>query len=91
MPDHVHFFATPIAGAKPLSVAIGKWKEWTAREILRERREAAPFWQPGFFDHVLRSSESQSEKWDYVFNNPVRAGLVASAADWPFAGKIDFE
>ena len=41
-----------------------------------------------FFDHVLRSDESYSEKWNYVRNNPVRAGLVQNADDWPYAGEI---
>ncbi|MDD2239660.1 MAG: transposase [Kiritimatiellae bacterium] len=46
-------------------------------------------WQEGFFDHALRSSESYSEKWNYVRMNPVRAGLVNNAEDWPFTGEID--
>lgn len=46
-------------------------------------------WQKGFFDHVLRTAESYSAKWAYVRQNPVRAGLVAEADDWPFLGQID--
>lgn len=46
-------------------------------------------WQPEFFDHVLRSSESYSEKWDYVRQNPVRAQLVKGANDWPWQGEIE--
>jgi hypothetical protein len=34
-----------------------------------------------FFDHLLRSNESYSEKWNYVFDNPVRAGLVSKAQE----------
>jgi len=45
-------------------------------------------WQPGFFDHVLRSDESYAEKWNYVRDNPVRAGLVGSAGHWPYQGEI---
>jgi hypothetical protein len=46
------------------------------------------FWQPGFFDHLLRHDESYAEKWDYVWRNPVRAGLVAKPEDWPYQGEI---
>jgi len=46
-------------------------------------------WQDGFFDHVLRSSESYGEKWEYVRMNPVRAGLVKQTEDWPFIGEIE--
>jgi hypothetical protein len=44
--------------------------------------------QAGFFDHILRSDESYSEKWNYVRDNPVRAGLVETADDWPYQGEI---
>lgn len=92
MPDHVHFMAMPSsAGAKRLHLAVGRWKEWTARALLRMTGASAPFWQAEFFDHVLRSAESRSEKWSYIRQNPVRAGLVARAEDWPYAGAIDFE
>lgn len=45
-------------------------------------------WQRGFFDHVLRNSESYAQKWDYVRENPVRANLVNEADQWPFQGEI---
>jgi len=43
-------------------------------------------WQREFFDHVLRSDEGYAEKWDYVRENPVRAGLVRSPNEWPYFG-----
>jgi hypothetical protein len=48
----------------------------------------AQLWEEGFFDHVLRSDESYSQKWNYVRENPVRAGLVKSVEDWPCQGEI---
>jgi putative transposase len=45
-------------------------------------------WQRGFFDHLLRNSESYAQKWNYVWENPVRAGLASKVEDWPFAGEI---
>jgi putative transposase len=50
--------------------------------------EQNSLWQPGFFDHVLRSDESYAQKWEYVRGNPVRAGLVASWQEWPHQGEI---
>ena len=46
-------------------------------------------WQEEFFDHVLRSSESYGQKWDYVKENPVRAGLVKNSGEWPWQGEIE--
>ena len=47
-----------------------------------------PIWQRSFFDHVLRNDESYAQKWNYVRENPVRAGLVTKADDWPYSGEI---
>ncbi len=88
MPDHVHFFCAPAGGASDLSVFVGKWKEWTAKYLIRRRGVAAPVWQTRFFDHVLRSEESLSEKWEYFRQNPVRAGLVTGADEWPYQGEL---
>ena len=77
-----------------LSDFVGFWKSYTSRRINtlgrpRSTPAATTLWQREFFDHVLRSSESYSEKWNYVRDNPVRAGLVALADDWPYAGDIE--
>ncbi len=91
MPDHVHFFATPVGDGARLARFVGAWKEWTAKRVARDHGAVLPLWQPRFFDHVLRSEESYAEKRAYVLNNPVRAGLVGTAEAWPFSGWIDFE
>jgi len=49
---------------------------------------ASPHSQKGFFDHLLRSGESYSQKWEYVRDNPVRAGLVEAWEEWPYNGEI---
>jgi len=91
MPDHVHFFTSPCSETpSSLSRVVGKWKEWTAKRLLAHLAANAPLWQEEFFDHVLRSRESYSEKRDYVENNPVRARMVVHASDWPYAGSIHF-
>ena len=96
MPDHVHFVCRPELGARKLSEFIGLWKSWTSRRMnaLGGPRSATAatttgLWQREFFDHVLRSNESYSEKWNYVFDNPVRAGLITAAQEWKYAGEIE--
>jgi len=86
LPDHLYLFV-----ALPDNVDLGDWNG-TLKRFLARAVEAAgssdPIWQRGFFDHLLRSSESYSEKWNYVRENPVRAGLVSRADDWPYSGEI---
>ena len=89
MPDHIHFF-TAAGGredGKDLSQFMSDWKRWAKRQI-RASGLRSFGWQDEFFDHVLRSSESYEEKWEYVRMNPVRAGLVSNADDWPYQGEI---
>ena len=86
MPDHVHFFCVPELDAKPLENFVGKWKEWTAKYLGHRAGIDMPLWQAEFFDRLLRSSDSHSRKWEYVRQNPVRAGLVAHHEDWQYQG-----
>ena len=89
MPDHVHLFCRADLGAKALPVFMQRWKEWSSKRMARELKLSERVCQEEFFDHVLRSSESYSQKWDYVKENPVRAGLVKSSDEWPWQGEIE--
>jgi len=94
MPDHVHLFCRAELSAKPLSQFMALWKSYTSRQIQalgppRATPAATALWQRDFFDHVLRSSESYSEKWKYVRDVPVRAGLVSNIDAWKYAGEIE--
>jgi putative transposase len=82
MPDHVHLF---VRGGRNfiLSSWIGSLKRAMSVAL-----KLPGLWQPGFFDHILRSDESYAEKWNYVHDNPVRAGFVKAADDWPYQGEI---
>ena len=75
MPDHVHFFARPQPEGKTLSAFIRDWKKWTTKIPVEASPHAGQVWQSEFFDHILRSPDSYAEKWNYVRENPVRAGL----------------
>ena len=88
MPDHVHFFCAAQEGAADLETFLQRWKEWTAKRLIRELSYKRPVWQLRFFDHLIRSEESCAEKWEYVYLNPVRAGLVGRAEDWAYSGEI---
>ena len=65
------------------------WKQWTSKRTKTKWNFTGALWQEEFFDHVLRSSESYTQKREYVYENPVRAGLVPSANDWQWQGEIE--
>lgn len=89
MPDHVHFLCSPGNDSKSLSDFMKFWKEWTAKKICHECGIDGHIWQREFFDHLLRNEESYVQKWDYILNNPVRAGLIRNAAELPWQGEIE--
>ena len=67
------------------------WKFFGSTKTLDSPRtlDAAWNWQPGCFDRLLRSDESLHEKWLYIADNPVRAGLAKRPADWPYRIGLD--
>ena len=88
MPDHIHLFCAP-AVLDPVSLAkwIAYWKSLSTRGLPEDI--ARPVWQKEYWDRLLRSGESYDQKWEYVIQNPVRAGLVERAEDWPYRGELN--
>jgi REP element-mobilizing transposase RayT len=87
MPDHLHLFVTFTQEGVSLSDWVKSLKN-TLSKSWRAGGIAAPHWQKGFFDHLMRSEDSYAQKWDYVAANPIRAGLVTSPEAWPYQGMI---
>jgi putative transposase len=81
MPDHLHALVG-IGGETSLSGLIRSYKRITSKL-------ANLCWQRNFFDHRLRHSESSAQKFDYICQNPVRAGLIDSAETWPYAFRLE--
>ena len=83
MPDHVHWLVTLSAGS--LDGLVARAKSRSAREINDLRStQGTPVWQRGFHDHALRRDEDVREVARYIVGNPVRAGIVGNARDYPW-------
>lgn len=76
MPDHVHALLSVRQDLEVRKV-VGAWKRYLNREM-------GIAWQKNFFDHRLRSEDSAQQKWSYILENPLRAGLVQSVEDWDY-------
>ena len=85
MPGHLHLF---VCGDH--NFALSDWMKGLKRGMSNafSPGDDRLRWQPGFFDHLLRNDESYSQKWNYVRENPVRAGLAKSPDDWPYQGEV---
>jgi REP element-mobilizing transposase RayT len=88
MQDYVHMLFTPLPDdqgnpyglAEIMDAVKGVSSHRVNKLIGRKER----LWQPESFDHLLRSDESLRQKAEYICDNPVRAGLVRSADDYPW-------
>ena len=88
MPDHIHFFCAPARlPITPLKVWMKFWRSEATRHWPRPGEK--PIWQKDFFDRQLRSGESYQQKWLYVWENPIKEGLVQAAEAWPFQGEMN--
>ena len=84
MPDHVHLLVLNLDGS--LVDFMRLFKGRTTRP-LRERT-AGPIWQRSFHDHILRRSDDISGTLKYLFENPVRVGLVGEWTEYRWCGSL---
>jgi REP element-mobilizing transposase RayT len=86
MLDHVHMLLTPMRDHEGWPCALPEIlkliKGVSARSVNKLLGGSGPVWQDESFDHVLRCDESLAEKLEYIWQNPVRAGLVKRAEDY---------
>ena len=76
MPDHLHWLLQ-LGEGRTLSAVVGAVKSVTAHRV------GTPIWQPGFHDHAMRREEDVRRAARYLVANPLRAGLVIRAGDYP--------
>jgi REP element-mobilizing transposase RayT len=88
MPDHLHLFCSPAkCPSTPLRNWISFWRNDTTRHWPHPNEK--PIWQKDFFDRQLRTGESYHQKWLYLWENPIKSGLIKRPEDWPYQGELN--
>jgi Rad3-related DNA helicase/REP element-mobilizing transposase RayT len=82
MPNHVHAVVQPATG-QVLSDLMRSWKTFTARESNLKLGRTGDFWQPEYYDHLVRDPDDLIHAVTYAWDNPEKAQL----ADWKWRGK----
>ena len=87
MPNHAHVLIEP--RIDPVRVLKGI-KGTAARAINRVLcRTGRPLWQDESFDHWVRNEAEFERIRAYIERNPVAAGLVSRAEEWPWSSAAD--
>jgi putative transposase len=83
MPDHVHVMFTPCGIT--LERAMQFVKGGFSYRVKKELGIATEIWERGYVDHRIRDANDYDQHVLYVRNNPVQAGLVKLAEEYPHA------
>jgi putative DNA methylase len=83
MPNHVHLLATPAVALSKLTRSLKGITAKRANEMLTLTGKS--FWQAESFDHLIRNQQEFEKVLNYIEDNPVRAGLVRKANEYPWS------
>jgi REP-associated tyrosine transposase len=91
MPHHVHLLVVGLPESSRLESLIKGLKQITGFAFKQEH--GAPLWHRSYHDRmlrrVLRKDEDLYTAAAYIWGNPVRAGLVERAEDYPYSGPAE--
>jgi putative transposase len=83
MPNHVHLLVTPNVVATRWLAPLKGFTAYRANELLGSRGRA--FWQDESYDHLVRHDAQFERIRSYIEDNPVSAGLVTEAQQYPWS------
>lgn len=93
MPDHVHLLFRTIQqpdGSWPtIAEIVHSIKSFTAHECRSSDQSGQTMWQRKYFDRLVRNEQELDEANRYIQKNPVEAGLVGKAMEYPFLWRQD--
>ena len=84
MPDHVHLVVQTTDEAGDVARFARLAKQYAG--YAHTQQMGGRLWQPGWHDRLLRKSDDLVTVIRYVLQNPIRAGLVRDAREYPFLG-----
>ena len=82
MSNHIHLILRPNEGMAFSRIMKGI-KGASARFINRARGTSGSLWLDESFDRILRNQRELDEKLKYMYENPLRAGMVEKPEDYP--------
>jgi len=85
MPNHVHILVEGEEGAD-FKEFVRLFKSRTGYSW--KRRTGDTLWQKSYYERVLREGEDTRAVARYILENPVRRGLCADAASYPYTGSF---
>jgi len=88
MPDHVHMLMQPLEKSDnkfwSLSSILHSMKSYSSKQIPKVMKHIGTVWQDERHDHIVRDEREFQVFWEYIRQNPVKAGLSLTPEEYPF-------
>ena len=84
MPNHVHLILTP-APLVSLEKAMQFIKGGFSYRAKKEMNFNCEIWQKGYNEHRIRDADEYAQHVEYVWMNPVKAGLVEQPEEYLYS------
>lgn len=95
MPDHAHLLIQPWEKVRDkqdvcireywsLSSITHSIKSYTAKQIPKIMKHIGTVWEEESYDRIIRDNQEFQNTWEYIRQNPVKAGLSATPEAYPF-------
>ena len=83
MPNHVNALVLPYKEHITANI-VHSWKSYTSHEANKFLDRKKSFWMVEYYDRFIRNERHLDITREYIRKNPVAAGLVNKAEDWPW-------
>jgi putative transposase len=84
MPDHLHLLLLGKGDDSDLLRFVQRFKQSTSFSF--KKKYGFSLWEQSFYDRALRNDEHLATVADFIFRNPVEAGLASEPAQHAYSG-----
>ncbi len=92
MPDHVHWLIRPFPKSESEFWSLGSIlhsiKSYSAKQVPKVMKHIGTVWQDEWYDRIIRDEIEFEQTWEYIRQNPVKAGLSDTAEKYPFFWQV---
>jgi len=89
MPGHLHILIEGKHNNSDMRKFISSFKQSVG--FYYKKKTGLPLWQVSYYEHVLRREEDTTKVARYIFNNPLRKGLVDDIKKYKSLGSFEFD
>jgi putative transposase len=86
MPDHFHLLLTPAPDVS-LEKCAQLIKGGFSFRVKKDLGSKLEIWEKGYAEHRVKDATDYERHAEYIRENPVRAGLVERASDYPYSSE----